>query len=480
MIASIRSFAGECTSKKRYREARGPVMEKYRLRDHQTYALEIIEANGSLLCAYDLGTGKSMIALAYIRKHLKRGDIKDALIICPASLVASWEQAIEECIGFEGFDSRDVEMLKEKVTIRSFQKTYKSTKVPVGRNGGAVTYRRSISIRDDIDHRWGVLVVDEAHQCSAHDAVQTKAAITLAKLSQHVISLTATPLHGGKGAVDYSKAYGEIQVVTKGTAFKNWSDFTKKAVTAYDRWYKPIAYNEPYCKKLMEDHSIVCRIEDCIDMPSKIEQTINCPLIEKTVYDDLKQGNIMKYGLDIQNAGGQYTKMLQVCSGSMKVSETSTMRLKTSKDDALGDIINGTDAPIVIFCNYRASIDHAEAVAKKAGRKVVVYDGRSKRETWKDFQAGKADCIVCQYQSGSAGLNLQNSAHMIMYEPCFSSLLLSQAKGRIYRSGQTAKKCVYYYLCTSGTLEKRVWDTVRSGQDVTEKLLADWAFKGMM
>ena len=449
-------------------------MERYKLRDHQEYALEILEANEGLLCAYDLGTGKTAIALSFIYKHLKRGDAKDALVVCPASLVASWEQAIEDMIKFEGFDSRAVQLLKDRVTIRSFQKMYRSKRIAVGRAGGQTSYRRSITLREDVDKHWSIFVVDEVHQCSAHDAVQTKVAIMLAQLSNRVLAMSATPTHGGKGKADWSKSYGELQIVSKGTAYKNWTEFMNKAVTATDMWHKPMSYNEEFCRAKMSRYMIVCRIEDCIDMPDKIEQEIKCPLVEKIIYADLKEGNIMKYGLDIQNAGGQYTKMLQVCSGSMKVTEKSTMNLKTSKDDALGDILNGTEKPVVVFCNFRASIDHAHAVAKKAGRKVVVYDGRSKTETWKDFQSGKADCIICQYQSGSAGLNLQRSSVMVMYEPCFSALLLTQAKGRIYRSGQK-ERCVYYYLYTPGTIERKVLETVRSGMDVNDKMLAEWA-----
>ena len=454
-------------------------MGKYKLREHQEYALAMLEANDGLMISYEAGTGKTAIALAYIYKHIKRGDADSALVICPASLVPSWEQAIEDMAKFEGFDSRAVDLLQERVTVRSFQKTYRTERVPVGKNGDTTTYRRVVELRDDVDRYWSILVVDEAHQCSAHDALQTKVAIMLAKLSDKVISMSGTYLHGGKGRPAYYKLYGEIQVVTKGQAFKNWSEFKAKAVTAYDKWFKPLEYDEAYCKRMMEDHSITCMLEDCVDMPPKIEQDVMCPLVEKKVYNDLKEGSIEKYGIDIQNAGGQYTKMLQVCSGSMKVNDTSTMKLRTSKDDALGDILNGTDRPVVVFCNYRASIDRAEAVAKKAGRRVVVFDGRSKRDTWKDFQQGLADCIVCQYQSGGVGLNLQRSNVEVLFEPCYSALLLTQAKGRIFRTGQT-NKCVYYYLCTPKTLERKVWDTVRAGTDITDKLLQEWSFKGMI
>lgn len=451
---------------------------KYKLMEHQLYALDALEANEGLMIAYEAGCGKTAIALTYIYRHLKRGDIRDALVVCPASLVPSWEQAIDEMVNFEGFDSHAVQMLKDNVTIRSFQKMYRVKKIPIRRTDGKLVMKRELHVRDDLAKHWSVFVVDEAHQCSAHDAVQTKIAITLSTLSDRVISMSGTYLHGGGGKPAYYKLYGEIQVVTKGKAFKNWTEFSNKAVTAVDKWYKPMSYNETYCKKLMDDHCIACRLVDCVDMPEKVDQMVKCSLAEKAVYKDLATGDIMKYGLSIENAGGQYTKMLQVCSGSMKIDDTSTMTFDTSKDNALSDILKGTDGPVVVFCTYRASVNRAYAIAKKAGRKTVMFDGRSKKETWKDFQSGKADCIVCQYQSGGVGLNLQVASHMVLFEPCYSSLLLTQAKGRIFRANQR-NRCVYYFLYTPNTIEKRVWDMVKTGKDLTDAVMRQWDVMGI-
>lgn len=453
-------------------------MGKYKLMEHQLYALDALEANDGLMIGYEAGCGKTAIALAYVYKHIKRGDANDVLVVCPASLCASWEQAIDEMIGFEGFDSHAVQLLKDRITIRSFQKMYSSKKVPVKRIGDQVITKRSLSLREDVDKHWSIFIVDEAHQCSAHNAVQTKAAITISKLADKTITMSGTYIHGGGGKPAWSKLYGEIQVVTKGKAFKNWTEFSNKAVTAVDKWYKPVDYNEEYCRALMDEYCISCRLIDCVDMPERVDQNVKCPLVEKEVYKDLATGDLMKYNLTIENAGGQYTKMLQVCSGSMKTSDVNILLFKTSKDDALSDILQGTDGPIVVFCNYRASVDRAEKVAKKAGRKVVVFDGRSKTETWKDFQAGKADCIVCQYQSGGVGLNLHVASHMVLYEPCYSSLLLTQAKGRIFRNGQT-NRCVYYFLYTPNTIEKRVWDMVKAGKDLTDKVMQEWNIMGI-
>ena len=162
-------------------------------------------------------------------------------------------------------------------------------------------------------------------------------------------------------------------------------------------------------------------------------------------------------------------KLLQICSGSMR-NRTGTLTFATSKDAALGDIIDGTSSKVVVFCKYTASVDRCAEICRKHGRKTVVFDGRSKGPVWRELQYGDADALVCQYASGGPGLNLQASSCMVFYEPTRSALELEQATGRIYRNGQESR-CVYHYLYTTGTLEPKVWDTVRAGRNVSDELL---------
>lgn len=104
----------------------------------------------------------------------------------------------------------------------------------------------------------------------------------------------------------------------------------------------------------------------------------------------------------------------------------------------------------------------------------MVFDGRSTRETWRDFQEGSARYLICQYQSGGVGIDLFASHTMVFYEPEWSSLLIEQAKARIRRKGQT-KRCIYYWLSTKGTLEEDAIQSVRNGVTVTTQLLEMWA-----
>ena len=434
-----------------------------------------MSSNSEILVAYSPGTGKTMIALSWIRHALKQGLIKDVLIVCPAGLVGMWYQALDELPLFEGFDQRTIERIRDAVTITSYQKTWRSEREFRGHDKrGNEKWVKKVHLRDEVDKPWGAVIIDESHSIGAHNSNQTVTAITLGKLARFRFALTGTPVHGGGGKEDFSKLYGQLQFLTRGTAFQHWTAFCKECVVGYDRWGSPKEYNVAHCRKLLQDYGIVCRLEDCIDMPGKTDQMMEAPLAEKKVYDDIKGGRLEPYGLDIEVAGGQYIKMLQICSGSLKVDEKSTLMLKCSKDGILGDILNGTDDAVVVFCTYRASVDRCVKVGKKAGRKVVTFDGRSKGDTWKTFQDGKADMIVCQYQAGSAGLNLQRSHTMVFFEPNTSALIMEQAQGRIYRSGQD-KKCIYYYLYAPKTIEEKVLKTVKSGVDVTNDMLRRWS-----
>ena len=129
---------------------------------------------------------------------------------------------------------------------------------------------------------------------------------------------------------------------------------------------------------------------------------------------------------------------------------------------------------MVVFCNFRASIEQTARAVAKWGYSCVVFDGQSKTETWREFQEGDAHVLICQYQAGGVGIDLFASATMVLYEPCLSSLLLEQTRARIMRKGQT-RHCRYMYLTTIGTIEDKIWEKVRSGVDVTREMLDEWA-----
>ena len=440
---------------------------------HQVYALECMKCTDNLGIFYSPGTGKTAIALSWSLDALKSGKIDNVLVICPASLVDNWALDIAEFTDFDHVSEADVALLKDKITVVSYQKTYKMSKKEVKHRDGYTSSSKEYALRDEVDRHWGAIFVDESHKLGNHKSIQTLTCLKLAKMADNRFVMTGTPVSGSTktGGEDLQKLYGQLKFLNNGV-WRNWTDFTSRFVTSWSKFYQPLAYKVEELHALMKEMAISMRLEDCYDIPETTLTKIPCKISEKKAYFDIKAGKRIDYDIEIKAAGGQYNKLLQLCSGHL-ITNHGTRVMNCSKDDALEEILDGTDDKVVIFCRFTASIDRVKAICEKKKLRTVVYDGRSMGPTWQIFRDGKADVIVAQYAAGGPGLNLQISSTMVMYEPCFSTLDWDQATSRIRRIGQR-KVCRYLLLTTPDTIEAQVYDSVLNGISVTEDMLKRW------
>lgn len=445
---------------------------KFKLKEHQTYASNMMDNVNALALYYEAGTGKTMCVLDWAYRNAEKGLLNSLLVICPASITGVWASAIDNMIRFEGYTREGIARLKSMITIRSFQKTYRSESRTVAHRDGSKSKHRTIELREDIDHYWTAIVVDEAHAIGIHNSIQTKSALALSLKADRRYILTGTPISGGGGGGDYKKLYGQLKFLD----YKVWgsySDFCKKYVTAYDIFRKPARYRAQELNEIMQRYAIVARLDMCEDMPEYSDVVIPVENREPAIYKKVRSGDTEAYGFEVRTGGTQYIKLLELVSGFLKADSTDIRRFNTSKTDALNTLLNSTDDKVVIFCNYRDSIDRVKEICEKKGE-TVVFDGRSNGETWRAFQEGGAQYLICQYQSGGVGIDLFASHTMIFYEPTTSALLAEQARARIRRKGQT-KRCIYYWLATANTIEADVVEAVRRGVDVTRDMLEQWA-----
>lgn len=449
--------------------------EKFSLMKHQRYALGCMGNVDHMAIFYEAGTGKTAIALTWLINAMKKGKVRNALIVCPSSLVGNWKTSMQKMAQFEGVSSEDVRMLMDRTQVTSFRKTWVGNTTVRRHRDGSEYKVKNRSLSPAVDRQWDAVIIDESHAIGGHSSSQTQACLLLAKLSKYRFIMSGTPVSGstkGSGR-DWQKLYGQIKFLDP-NRWSGWTAFCKECVSSYDRWFKPASYNEKICEEIIQQYGIFARLEDCVDMPGFTDTTIPCELLEKKVYKDVRNMCLMDYNIDPKTAGASFIKLLQVCSGHLRDDDKNVLPLKTSKDEALEDILEGTDDKVVVFCNFTPSVDRCAEISRKVGRRTVVFDGRSKTETWREFQFGDADTIVVQYQAGGAGLDLYAGHTMILFEPCLSSLNMTQAKARIYRTGQK-EKCRYIALSTTGTIEEKVWMNVLNGVDVTARMMCDYA-----
>jgi superfamily II DNA or RNA helicase len=184
----------------------GVSIEDFQL-DPLVRAIDMARAN--LLIADDVGLGKTIEAGLVIQELLLRHRARTVFVVCPASLQEKWRLEMLEKFGLE-FRIVNTEYVKELRRARgihanpwtSFPRLI--TSVDWVKAGEPLRMLRdSIPVRATYPRKFGILVVDEAHNVapagSAHYALESQRTRLIRKIAphfEHRLFLTATPHNG--------------------------------------------------------------------------------------------------------------------------------------------------------------------------------------------------------------------------------------------------------------------------------------------
>ena len=152
------------------------------------------------LLADDPGAGKTIMAGLLIKELKLREAIERVLILCPAPLTIQWQDEMLRWFG-ESFDIIFAAVDQQQLT----NPWQRSSQVI-----SSIDYAKQDDVRERVwQQRWDLVVVDEAHKCSARTAsggqgreptvATTKRYDLVSRLTSqadHVLLLTATPHHG--------------------------------------------------------------------------------------------------------------------------------------------------------------------------------------------------------------------------------------------------------------------------------------------
>jgi superfamily II DNA or RNA helicase len=151
------------------------------------------------LLADDPGAGKTIMAGLLIKEMKLREAIERVLILCPAPLTIQWQDELLRWFG-ESFDIIFSAVDQQQLV----NPWYRMTQVIA-----SLDYAKQDDVRERVwSERWDLVVIDEAHKCSAYtksasgrgdEAEKTKRyqlAERLAANTDHLLLLTATPHHG--------------------------------------------------------------------------------------------------------------------------------------------------------------------------------------------------------------------------------------------------------------------------------------------
>ena len=389
---------------------------------------ELFLKRGGLI-ADEMGLGKTIQMLGVIFGNFT----PHTLIVVPLALLDQWQQAIEKAFShvplvYHGNDKRGInfEMLASAPIVLT---TY----------GQISMFRQR---RKEIHQvKWDRVCFDEAHHLRNARTGMHKGAMALQSPIRWL--MTGTPIQNSK-----KDFYSLCAVMGLDAAYYTKQDNLLPLVKTYilKRTKKSVGLELPPLKaqqnQLMWDtaeeaslaeqvHSVLSFSQlkpqwndltaglgqHTLPMMVRARQCCILPkLLEKQV-DKLKESGLLELDPEALRGLDGASKLDQVCDMIME-----------RKNNGRGKLI---------FCHYRAEIDHISSALEGGGMEVAKFDGRTPHKERNGILTQKWDALILQIQTGCEGLNLQQFSEVYFVSPHWNPAVEDQAVARCHRIGQT-------------------------------------------
>ena len=419
------------------------------------WALERLKGRG--LLASDMGVGKTIQALAWIKLH---PELRPAIIVCPASGKLHWAR---EARVHASLESR----------VLSGQKPHRIA--PTG----------LYIVNFDILKYWSaeiaaiapqIMIIDEVHRCKGRKTDRTKACKELSKAIPHVIGLSGTPMVNRPV---------ELFPVLNMLNPKSFSSFWKFATHFCDakKGFRGWDFNGASNLKELHElltYTIMVRVlkKDVLDeLPKKIRSVIPLPIDNSKEYWEAST-NFLSW---LKKKSPKKAKKAKAAQALVQIGYLKRLAAAGKMKAAMEWIDDYLESgkKLVVFAHHKNII--AE-LSKKYGGKAVVYTGSTslKKKEWAEqsFQCNpNVRLFLGNMQSAGEVITLTAADSTCFVELGWSPGLHTQCEDRVYRIGQTSDSVNAYYLISEGTIEEEICELIQKKQEVLEQVL-DGKFDG--
>lgn len=408
---------------------------------HQVDILARLYKHNKCAMYLEMGTGKTITASIKAASYKK-----PVLIVSPKSVIQQWLECFNEW--HPEYSTYD---LTNKKQLEQFINNDNSLKM------GIINYE-SCWRRSELQKLRGfTLILDESQAIANSTSKQTKGTCKLP--FDNVILLSGTPASNAR----YDKLYTQLKLLglqmNKRSYEDRYCNFFEMENAGVK--FRVLSKKNPYknvdeLKQVMSSLGCVfMKTDEVIDLPE--QRFINVWVNKSKYYKTFEKDGYVDCGEVEYISNGPAQDMLylrQLCNSSEKL-------------DMLRTLIEGTNDRVVVFYNFDIELKLLQQLCKKLKRPISYINGHEKNLNC--YNNNEDSITLVQYQSGSAGVNLQKANKMIYYSPPVKSDFYEQSKKRIHRIGQN-NKCTYWKLITHDSIEFRIYQTLKLKQDYTEEL----------
>ena len=459
---------------------------------HQRAAVDFIAPLGRGMLAMDMGTGKTLAALAL----LEEWGCKRVLILCPKSVVSVWPQEFQKHTGqtwrVVPLEKGSVGKRTQKLTTALLCSEADQRPCAVILNYDAVIHKPLGPNKKEkgvlVSTPWDCVIMDESHRIKSPGGKQSLVVSQIARNSEHPLGLTGTPMPHSPLDV-----YAQFRAIDPRVFGYRFDDFRERYAVMEERsrWIperngqrgRRQTYHEiTGYQNLGELHdrmyTATYRVtsDEVLDLPDVMDVERYCLLAPKAkrIYDALETDLIaeIESGLvTAQNALTQLLRLAQVANGfAVDAATNETHQVGTEKAELLADVLEDLpgDEPLVVFCRFHNDLDTVHGVVAEAGRTSCELSGR--RNELAAWQAGETNVLVAQLQAGGLGVDLTRARYQVYFALDFNLGSYLQTRKRIHRPGQT-RNVTYIHLIAAGTVDDRVYAALAQREQVVTGVL---------
>ena len=446
-------------------------------KDAYAFALRCLMNGGGAALLMEMGTGKTLTAIAIIGALLLMSGIQRVLIVAPLSITGVWRDEFERFAGFE-YDLAVLEgsVAKKADTLRHM--TGKRLQVAV------VNYESAWRMEADL-MKWhpDAIIADEGHKIKTHNISASKTMHRLGARAAYRLLLTGTVITNK--AIDAFSQYKFVDPTIFGNSFYQFRN----------RFFDMVGYGgyTPVMKRYMEPeftqklHSIAYRVTkaECLDLPETTDviQRIDLEPDAMRLYRQLVKDSYTEISRDtvtVTNVLTRLLRLMQLTGGFLSGDENAVAEsVSKAKLNALSDLIDSAvenGQKLVVIARFVPEIHEITKMLTKKGLRYAQISGEIKdRDAQVAAFQNDPDCrvFVGQIATAGMGITLTASSTMVFYSLDYSMSNYDQTRARIHRVGQH-HPCTYIHLVARGTVDEKVLRSLRDKSNLAKQLVDDY------
>ena len=465
-------------------------------------ALAVIGGATRLLLADAVGLGKTIQAGLILSELLERGWIEHALVVCPAGLRDTWARELRDRFGIAATVLDQASIAERIASLPPGVSPWSGHAVAIA----SIDLVKRDEVLSAIDNEpFDLVIADEAH----HLSPETDRGAAMSRIASRVpwcVFVSATPHSGDRAAFEYLTSLGEagdsITIFRRrrndvGLVSSRRSHVLGVRPTEAER--SLFAAIEAYARAIWsargrEDRAVrliaITMARRAASSKAAIERTLarrlallsndtfepaqaSLPWEEVDRADDL-ESDVMLSARGLESVDEERAALEQLIALARRCEIGSKIR-------RLRRLLDIVREPVVIFTEYRDTLDAVAAALSAAPRRVGCIHGGvpadHRRAAVDAFNDARIDVLVATDAAGE-GLNLHHRCRLVVdVELPWNPLRLEQRIGRVDRLGQ--QRTVHgIRLFHPGTIEGEVLEHLRGRHHRADRDIAAAVFEG--